>query len=425
MKMLEIAQLSKIGFGAYRVSVDDQENYIALAHALKHGCNLIDTSSNYRNGKSELLIGKVLRELEVPAFVITKGGYIQNDNLKVLEELNARGLATDDIVSIRPDFKHSIHQDFLQIQIQRSQQRLQRKVLDVFMLHTPEHYFSQVDRPTSRAEYYARIRKAFTFLEDKVDDGTIRYYGVSSNTFPVNADDPKSTSLDELLKIAAEVSANHHFRFIQFPYNLAENQAATIPHATVPLLPFAKANNIITVINRPLNATHGKEFLRLASYDNLQELNPEKDKVLFNNFADKLRHQLKALDEESDILDFEIIKHLDLHWMSIGNQEAVTELYHVHLYPFLNQLYAEEIPEDIRRDFHSLISKSAAYSRKIMSEKAKVFIHNMISAGKLQDRPGLTLSAMVCQQYLDDGVDHVLVGMKQVPYVDDMRPLFL
>src|SRR5688500_3725955 len=100
--MISLNQLSKIGFGAYRASVDDKENFRALSYALNQGCTLIDTSANYVNGKSELLIGKVLTETSADAFVITKAGYIQNDNLRVLEELNNKGLAREDLVSLKP-----------------------------------------------------------------------------------------------------------------------------------------------------------------------------------------------------------------------------------------------------------------------------------------------------------------------------------
>ena len=54
--------MSKIAFGTYRLSIDNPEHYEALKLALEKGCHLIDTASNYMDGKSEELIGKVLKE---------------------------------------------------------------------------------------------------------------------------------------------------------------------------------------------------------------------------------------------------------------------------------------------------------------------------------------------------------------------------
>jgi hypothetical protein len=175
-----------------------------------------------------------------------------------------------------------------------------------------------------------------------------------------------------------------------------------------------------------LNAHHENNFLRLADYtSHIGELDPEKDNTMFHSFLDTLRYQLTIAELEADILDFEIISHLNSHWMKIGNPEAVFELFNGHLYPFLNQLYSEEIPDNVLQEYNALLSRSISYSRKFMGEKANLFIQQKIREGKLRNRPALTLSAMVCQQYLDDGVDHVLVGMKREPYVNDMSPLFI
>ena len=54
--------MSKIGFGGYRISISSNEHYDALKKALESGVTLIDTSSNYTDGDSERLIGKLLLE---------------------------------------------------------------------------------------------------------------------------------------------------------------------------------------------------------------------------------------------------------------------------------------------------------------------------------------------------------------------------
>ena len=54
---------SRIGFGGYRIDLEEADHREALIKALREGCNLIDTSTNYGDGDSERLIGAVLAEL--------------------------------------------------------------------------------------------------------------------------------------------------------------------------------------------------------------------------------------------------------------------------------------------------------------------------------------------------------------------------
>ena len=49
-------KLSRVGFGAYRISIKSAEHHQALESALQLGENLIDTSANYCDGDSELWI---------------------------------------------------------------------------------------------------------------------------------------------------------------------------------------------------------------------------------------------------------------------------------------------------------------------------------------------------------------------------------
>ena len=58
---------SEIGFGAWAIggswgAQSDQDSLAALHRALDLGCNFIDTAAGYGNGRSERIIGQVLRE---------------------------------------------------------------------------------------------------------------------------------------------------------------------------------------------------------------------------------------------------------------------------------------------------------------------------------------------------------------------------
>lgn len=68
---------SEIGFGAWALGggwgpQSDDESLRALHRAIDLGVNFIDTAAGYGNGRSERLIGRVLKERKEPLFVATK-----------------------------------------------------------------------------------------------------------------------------------------------------------------------------------------------------------------------------------------------------------------------------------------------------------------------------------------------------------------
>ena len=104
--------MSKVGFGGYRISIKSELHYQALKKAIELGCSVIDTSSNYTDGDSERLIGKVLKEVKEKPLIISKAGYIQGSNLESLTKEESI-----DLVELSDHLKHSIHPIFLKNQI--------------------------------------------------------------------------------------------------------------------------------------------------------------------------------------------------------------------------------------------------------------------------------------------------------------------
>ena len=84
MKKITIEKLSKIGFGSHLTTYKNLNHRKALLYALENGCNLIDTSANYMEGESEILIGQVLSASGRDAFVISKTGYSPAEGLEDL-----------------------------------------------------------------------------------------------------------------------------------------------------------------------------------------------------------------------------------------------------------------------------------------------------------------------------------------------------
>ena len=278
--------MGKVGFGSYRISIKSKEHRAALTFALKNNCSLIDTSANYTDGDSELLIGDVLNEnLFLKPLIVSKGGYVQGNNLKVLSNLHAEGKAHDDLVDLGEGLKHSIHPDFLKSQIDLSLERLKTDQIDTYLLHNPEYYFEQVD--SNQDEYSRRIKLAFEYLEEEVQKGRIKNYGISSNHFILPPRSPKATSLQSVLKIALSVDSKNHFKAIQFPFNLIEVGALEKlgEFEDESLLECAQRFSLTTMVNRPLNAFSDNKLIRLATYDfMLKDFNENKAVELSANF---------------------------------------------------------------------------------------------------------------------------------------------
>jgi aryl-alcohol dehydrogenase-like predicted oxidoreductase len=424
--MIELNSLSKIGFGTYRCSLKSKENIKALMHAIDSGCNLIDTSSGYMNGESENLIGKILQDnSKKKLFVVTKAGYINNDNLKLLNNLNRKGKAITDLVNINSEFKHSIHPEYLDAQIKLSLKRLNRNHLDGFLLHSPEYYFEQKDREVNKDEYYRRIKKAFEFLEEQVKKNVIRYYGVSSNTLPYILNEKNATDLTKLISIAKQTYSSNSFKLIQFPYNIIEKNATTPSADGKNLVEIAKENNILTFANRPLNANDTDGLLRLAVYDYEKiEVNVADEIQVFNYCFSVISDQLKEFDSDCGVEDISILSIIKKNWMSIANSDAFGGIFQGKFYPFLNLIYNDNIPKESLKLFQAFESIAWKYHLKTSSEKAIKYIHSNNLEYLLNKSNPQSLSNSLCNEYLKSGIDHILVGMRKVEYVDDMKSLF-
>ena len=163
MNLSDVAKgpLGRVFMGGYRLSQRSNQHRDAFKKALELGLTAVDTSANYTDGESEKLIGELAPK---DLFVITKGGYIQGKNLKVLEDLHAEGKAKEDLVDIDESLKHSIHPDFLESQIDLSLKRLSRDRIDCFLLHNPEYFFKVSD---DKEVYYQRLPRRLSIWKSR------------------------------------------------------------------------------------------------------------------------------------------------------------------------------------------------------------------------------------------------------------------
>jgi aryl-alcohol dehydrogenase-like predicted oxidoreductase len=69
--------VSEIGFGAWAIGGSwgeqkESDSVAALHRALDLGCNFVDTAAGYGDGRSERIVGRVLKERKERVFVATK-----------------------------------------------------------------------------------------------------------------------------------------------------------------------------------------------------------------------------------------------------------------------------------------------------------------------------------------------------------------
>lgn len=196
-------KVSEIGLGTNAVgghnlfqNLNEADGKDFVREALKNGVNFIDTADIYGLGRSEELVGEVLKEFKRDDFVIaTKGAqhWFEDGSVK-----------TDN----RPEY--------LREAVEKSLQRLQLDYVDLYYLHFP-------DNETPFAESIgelARLKK----------EGKIRAIGISN------------VSLDQL----KEANTHGDISVLQSPYNMLDRSVEA------ELLPYCVENNISFIPYGPL-----------------------------------------------------------------------------------------------------------------------------------------------------------------------------
>src|SRR5229473_677300 len=141
--------VSAIGFGAWGIGgdawgpTDDKTSLAALNQAIDLGVNFIDTADVYGDGHSERLIAEVRKARSEQLIVATKAGRRLNPHV-------ASGYNRQNLTSF----------------VERSLRNLQTEALDLVQLHCPP------------SEVYD-MPEVFGVLDDLVQEGKVRFYGVS------------------------------------------------------------------------------------------------------------------------------------------------------------------------------------------------------------------------------------------------------
>lgn len=141
-------KVSTISFGSWAIGsawgrVDDHESLDALRRAVDLGVNFFDTADVYGDGRSERLLAQLKRERREQIHIATKAGRRLNPHV-------AGGYNRANLTAFVEDSLKNLDSD----------------IIDLLQLHCP---------PTE--VYY--MPEVFSVLDDLVQQGKIRYYGVS------------------------------------------------------------------------------------------------------------------------------------------------------------------------------------------------------------------------------------------------------
>lgn len=260
--------ISPVGFGSYRIGLGHPEHALALEKALLQGVNLIDTSSTYAHGESEILIGQVTshlfdqRKLSCDQLVfVTKCGFLSDQDADDF----------DDIYSFPGGLRYCLHPEFIRTQVDQSLKRLQIDCIDVYLLHNPEYVLKFFElngsnKEQAQAAFYQQIQKSFECLEGLVSTGKIKAYGISSNTFGAPDDDFSFVSLKKAHDIAQKISSSNHFKVVQMPLNWLEISPAfyELENTQESTISYAKKHGIGVLTNGPFNAMLNDNLIRLT-----------------------------------------------------------------------------------------------------------------------------------------------------------------
>lgn len=260
---------SSLGAGSYLGEPDEKTDQLykeALKLALGSGVNVVDSAINYRCQRSERNFGSALKELigagEIrrdEIMVCTKGGFIPFNGVAPAHPSAYFQKTYVETGVLKPEEVvqgcHAMTPRYLEDQLARSLENLGLETIDLYYVHNPETQLSEIDPK----EFVKRLQAAFEFLEKKVTEGKIRMYGTATWTGYRNS--PQSQdhlSLEDIHILArAAGGANHHFKAVQLPVNLAMPEAWVLQNQkygaqTISLLELAQKLGIFVIASASL-----------------------------------------------------------------------------------------------------------------------------------------------------------------------------
>lgn len=267
VRRLDDLTVSALAVGTYLGATDDATDRAAeeaLVLAAQNGLNFFDTAVNYRCQRSERCIAYALKKLAglgVPRkcmVVSSKGGFLPGDgSMQGFREyvfkcfINTGIITPEDIV----ENCHCMTPKYLDSQVRQSLANLKTDCIDLYYVHNPETQLPSV----GETEFYRRLTAAFGKLEENIAAGRIRRYGIATwDGLRQGFGSENRIDLERVIACARDAGgADHHFKAVQLPYNLAMLEAVGIRGQRLggedyPIIPACVHHGIAVLISAPL-----------------------------------------------------------------------------------------------------------------------------------------------------------------------------
>ncbi len=398
--------MAKIGFGTYRISDRNPEHIQAIKTAVEEGIDLIDTSTNYMDGGAERAIALAFQPMPTKEIenveIVSKFGYIQGSTMKRVQE----GENFLEIVKYTEHIHHCISPAFLRDQLTQSLDRLNMDSLGCYLIHNPEYFIldalnKDLDRNETLDRMFARIEKAFVALEKEVQNGRIKSYGISSNSFSKASRDPEFLPYEDLVTIAKRAaveagSKEHHFSTVQLPINLLETEG-------LKCAAWAKKSGIRVLANRALNAQANELMCRLASYEEPHD------------YYHHLNEVLEMTDDDSLRSIHNMIAQLDDVKYRFGFVGEYDQFLHVQVIPHFHKTLEKIDPAVVELLAESLDLFLQEYAKMVAFECTKMTKVQLKEKIEGCEKPLQECALDFLQS--QESIDYILVGMRKPSYV--------
>ncbi len=237
-----ISEVSRIAIGTHLGKMNEEDSLLyqaSIEFALLNGINFVDTALNYRGMLSERDVGRVIAKLvqiekqveREDIFLSTKAGIIPGDIDAQLRPENylqkvlvEKGILQRSDLQIIDHHKHVMEPSFYEFAILQSLKHMHIDYIDVHYIHNPEVSLMVLGEEV----FYQKLKNLFSFYEQQVEKGLIRYYGLAVwSAFTESPGTSGYISLEKVINVAQSVAGNsHHLGFIQAPFNQSNQRAA-------------------------------------------------------------------------------------------------------------------------------------------------------------------------------------------------------
>lgn len=226
--MKNVLDLSKIGIGLYQGDETDEVDLKLLSvlrESVINGINLFDSAPNYRNLRSEKVLGELIAENPLDKLIIsTKGGFVPFDFSNPLlneadfinENYYQRGLIEPELFD--EYYFQSFDPTYLEYQLSNSLSVLNRSYVDIYYIHNPEYLLHRVGNKI----FLEVMKNVFRWIESKVKAKQIKFFGISTWDGFFRVDSREYLQLLDFLLLAEKFYLLDRFKYIQFPFNFSK-----------------------------------------------------------------------------------------------------------------------------------------------------------------------------------------------------------